>query len=762
MSLSTSLDKLRFIIEEMEIGLFLARHAPDDFIARCLARHVIIRTENLIEHLRRLRRPLRQAGYQDRQFNQHKEALANEFGVHQGTARHKFSAHVQDLELAHAIAVWNNIEVITLNNFVQMAKRIYEHDLYEMDIPGYMIYTTPGVVSSEAVKVALEKYTAEVNARPHGEFCSDWLSLTRPNTTSILGGHPIHTRASQLSVIRRWVKEQRQLLKFLGGHLLIRRILKARIVTDVVSFSDCLITRPIAVDAPQRLGGLDQLLQREEGLDANVINDYLAASNHGPLLEQLRDLRNRIGAHVSNNSSEPLHDILRSLEELGGEQTFNFYELLLNVFTKTCKNQCSPLLMPYVGDGYSPPGTEFRPAAPHTPFDEAVQRRPSQIAVDRADVNSIAEYHKYFKMWSTGDDYAREIARRFFTEASLHSKVVKQLRETESLGGSARYHRKSFREAHVYLQDRLQGADLAAVKQALLLIEAIKRGDPYPLAEVLVNYADSQALLHNKTVAARYLGLVAGWPHTRTFEFLRSLADVNYPSTRVIAIIALFQIYVRSEGLANLNYRTQVTPFADVIEPLVESLEQPHKLLCTLALASQFCVEEQAVFEKAYSGVNELLQNNVLSQVQRLCGLSLQDVGYGNLKHLVATRDYPGVCLLVCTELMLPDSDRSSEILLGGVRDHLIVPAGHSGSIRHAICCLFALKFYQLAAIAAHRLAKEHPDDLDLQMFYVMTLAHVSGARGQVEREVARIRQQYVLDPESKRSLTEICTLIAI
>lgn len=56
-------EKLLFLLEEIHIAEALAKCAPDSQGARVLARHVAVRAENFIIHVRRLRNELQSAGY---------------------------------------------------------------------------------------------------------------------------------------------------------------------------------------------------------------------------------------------------------------------------------------------------------------------------------------------------------------------------------------------------------------------------------------------------------------------------------------------------------------------------------------------------------------------------------------------------------------------------------------------------------------------------------------------------------------------------
>jgi hypothetical protein len=114
----TRVEKLRFIIEEMQLAFHLTTHLTDAFVARTLARHILIRAENFIEHARGLRRPLNDAGYNDtRDFHKIKEAYATTFEEYFKVSRHRLGAHVQDIDFGKRIELWNDIEIVKISFF---------------------------------------------------------------------------------------------------------------------------------------------------------------------------------------------------------------------------------------------------------------------------------------------------------------------------------------------------------------------------------------------------------------------------------------------------------------------------------------------------------------------------------------------------------------------------------------------------------------------------------------------------------------------
>lgn len=71
---------------------------------------------------------------------------------------------------------------------------------------------------------------------------------------------------------------QRDLLDQLAAYPRIARILRARIITDLVSFCDCLVTRPVSPGALQAMDGLDKLIEAK-GQSSASIDTFVAASN---------------------------------------------------------------------------------------------------------------------------------------------------------------------------------------------------------------------------------------------------------------------------------------------------------------------------------------------------------------------------------------------------------------------------------------------------------------------------------------------------
>ena len=197
MSLKVRLEKIDFLVQEMQLAFFLAQNAPDDFTARTAVRHVLIRANDYLAHSRALKKPLNLAGFKIKRFHTSKEIYANDFDEYFRIARDKLGAHVQDFDFGKRIELWNSIEIVKIHYFVDGARELYD-GLKSLGIPGYSAYSEPIELSDMALKTTLHILRTSLKGNQVVEVGADPLAITRPNTTAILNTSAIHARAGRL------------------------------------------------------------------------------------------------------------------------------------------------------------------------------------------------------------------------------------------------------------------------------------------------------------------------------------------------------------------------------------------------------------------------------------------------------------------------------------------------------------------------------------------------------------------------------------
>ena len=142
---------------------------------------------------------------------------------------------------------------------------------------------------------------------------------------------------------------QRDLLDRLAAHPRIARILRARIITDLVSFCDCLVTRPVSPGAPQAMDGLEKLIARQRSivgpdrqLHCRLKLSGRAPNSAGHSRQHRCPSRNRRCLYDLISPYGPR--LLRSRP-----RGFSFYERVVAAFTKTCHSIL--FLRMYAADG---------------------------------------------------------------------------------------------------------------------------------------------------------------------------------------------------------------------------------------------------------------------------------------------------------------------------------------------------------------------------------------------------------------------------
>jgi hypothetical protein len=309
---TTRLEKLKFLLEEMELAMQLALRATDSFVSRTLARHVLIRTENFIAHARQLRRPLNNAGYGTTKFHQLKEIYAKTFEEYFKTSRDRLGAHVQDFDFGKRIDLWNDIEIIKIGYFVDGAVEIYK-ELASLGLPGYVAYISPSELADPAFEGLLPRVFAPNDSRQWMEVGADPLAMTRNNTSAMLNLTPVHQRAGQLALIRRWVNLQRRILEESRELVGTTRVIKARLITDIISFCDCLVTRQVQRGAPQEMEGLDRLVAASGESNASI-TAYTTATHFESELASIRNTRDKVGGHLEIDYTHTLQSLKLTID----------------------------------------------------------------------------------------------------------------------------------------------------------------------------------------------------------------------------------------------------------------------------------------------------------------------------------------------------------------------------------------------------------------------------------------------------------------
>ena len=730
-------------------------HLTDPFLTRTITRHVLVRAENFIEHARSLRRPLKDAGYDTRAFHQAKEAYASNFDEYFKLARHRLGAHVQDFDFGKRIELWNDIEIVKVSYFVDGAQEIYKN-LAALALPGYVAYAEPAEVSDPGVLATLGQLQRTIDGRNWVEMGTDPLAMTRGNTIAVLNTTPVHARAGQLALIRRWIALQLDLReKFVAYHA-IARIFRARIITDIVSFCDCLVTRSVAPGAFQEMDGLDKLVQAES-LSSAPIDSFVAASHFEAELAAVRAIRDKVGGHIESDETYLLVTVLADLDCYDLDTALAFYRRVGAAFNKLCFTIL--FLRVYAADGNRLYGVSMgqsaaKPYAGGAPLPQA--RPPAPPPVNDEDA-----YRKNLTRWLDGDENQKGGARAFFWSAFMGSDAMETTKETERFGGGERYSYNDFRKVHAFLlkalNDGLSDFDFKGVLELILFCQ---NGAPYPLAELLVRHGQ-HASTFRQYLICRVLCEIGSAPHQSASDFLEAKTRSGTWAIRLAAVLARFQTFVKNEGLLRINHKGQTKEDYDaLVASLTGAMSPDERLICLLAFAGILSGRLVGAFAKPFDGNYVALK----AELETLCLPHLKydaaKTKAGVLRKLIETHDYVGVCGLVAIDLDGGDKHPLFAALVDNCCNGTIATAAHDQAMRHLAMCFVLKKDHRSALEIAAPLAARNPDWTDAQILVAQILSAIEGSEADASDRVRSIRSAYKLTPAQEAALVTVETEI--
>ncbi|MEN5071013.1 hypothetical protein [Stenotrophomonas sp. TWI1183] len=747
------IEKLRFIAEEMQIAFHLAANLADPFFSRTIARHILVRAENLISHARRLRRPLRDSGFDTAAFHTTKEAYATEFEEYFKVARHKIGAHVQDFDFGKRIELWNDIEIVKLSYFVDGAQEIYEC-LAALTVPGYVPYAVPAELSDPKIVEILHQFQRSLDARTWIEMGVDSLAMARDNTSAVLNVTPIHARAGQLALIRRWIALQLELRGRLTAYPATARLFKERIVTDIVSFCDCLVTRPVAADALQAMDGLNKLVQAENQSSA-AIDGFVSASHFDADLAATRRVRDKIGAHLEIDEAETLPMLLAELDAFDLDKALAFYARVAAAFNK----QCSAVifLRMYAADGARLYGVTMGHSAmkPFAGVAEPTLSAPPAVPL----IDDEQEYAKNLTRWLDGDESQKGTARDFFSKAFMGSECIEDIKETENLGSGARFHTHQFRKAHQFFLDALNdGLSDFDLKGVLDLVMSCRGGAPYPLSEVLVRYAP-HATVFRQYLICRALGEIGSGPHESVSDFLDAQAHSPTWVVSFEAKMARYKSFIMNEGVFRANHKGKTKAEHDTLVASMTQAMSPDKLLILLlGFASVHTGPLAGVFTTPFRSNYTALQAKLEMLILPLLNDDAANSKAAILKQLIQTHDYVGVSVHIAINLNGGESHPLYAELVDACCRQTIIAASNNQAIRHLAMTYVLKKDHLLAFEIAGPLADRNPDWIEVQILVAQILGEIVGAEAEARERVSSIRSAYKLSAIQEAALTTVET----
>nr|WP_314433927.1 hypothetical protein [uncultured Brevundimonas sp.] len=652
------------------------------------------------------------------------------------------SAHVQDLSLEDRITLWTDIETSKIDYFVDGAREIYDR-LVGLGIAGLLPFTPPPELTDPDLLSALEDWR-DGEPKPAGpEFASDALSLSRPDTISMLNGTPVHERAGQLALLRRWIRSERALLDRLERFPRVRRIVKARLLTDIVSFTDCLVTRPTTPSAPQAMTGLHDLI-RAGGKSAAPIEDFLLSFDLDAFMAALRPVRNQMGGHLDTDTAIGVSDLVGQLDAYPAADALAFQERQEAAFRKACQGVL--WLADYAADGMRVPGvTGLAPRPPRTPYDPdrpEVDGHWPPPAFDRAGFDGA------IAAWNAAPPADQEDTLDWFRAAERQAPVVEVLDREETAGSNWRRHRIELRSVHLWLVEALAAAgDDEAESSLLQLIATLGRRGSDTLTEVLLAYTGRRLPLHRPMMIKALSETAPQW-HPLVRAYLKDEIATGHPRLSLWARTALMRIFVRDQVSPRANQEAGVADWAPVGDDLLEDLSPDQRLLTRLVLYSQFNDPGLAVSNAWFETDLLRLREEIRSGLERISAPSVFSARQSVVDALLDVGDVAGVAVMLFTELAPDDPSGVTSELLWAVCDGPAVSVSREDATRHLALCYDKIDDRRTALDVMTWLSDRNPESIDYRLLKLEFEAGLGETPERVRTELAFLRSNYRLDAD--------------
>lgn len=738
------LEKLRFIVDELSVASDLAKNASTPEVARLLARHVAVRARDFIGHVRQVRQPLNLVAAGNAELKARVNEYSDTFDTYFGLVRDKVGAHLQDIDLFERAELWVSIDRSMVEYFADGSREIWDL-LGTLGTPGHLPFVTPAALADLDVANRLSLFSQSSAAMP--ALAVDWFASTRPNALMGFNGTPVHARAGQLALLRRWMFLQIDMLRLFGLHPDIARLLRARLLTDIVNFHDCLITRPVSASAPQAMPGLDALLgARTAGAEA--IAKFAATNRDDQTIEPLRAVRDRVGAHLDIDPTVDLATLTGELDGYDLDTALVHYARLEAVFLNVCK--ATVYLKMYLADGTPIHGVQLAAANPRAAYDPA---QPDTLAAPPAAPSySPVEMNAQLALWGDGSGPFADGALRYFREAFSNAPIVDTREYWDDFGVRKRRELVELREPHKFLHDHLVTIPNDVQRICAMLVRC-SSGFPAALAETLFDahrngLPVSVPLLHG-------LGeLMAWWQETVRDLLLATIAS-GERNLALAARSALLTMFLRDEGLSRTNGRSQ-RDWVTVRDTVLRGVPVADRMATSLALASCFVSGTAGYAIGKFSNEYTDMTDAIVGAARAVLAGTLDAHREAALRQWLDTRRLARATQLLFETGRKGHAASAKAALLTALRDGDIRVPRDADELSALAECMVNAGNPGSAIPILEEVCRQHPERVEPHLRIVEIIAEIPQFANVALEQAKVIRQHLQLDPHLEARLVAV------
>ncbi|MEG3996572.1 MULTISPECIES: hypothetical protein [unclassified Microcoleus] len=304
----------------------------DDYEKRVLARYILVYVDAFLKLAPVLKNQIKATEVNVNTLREPLKNLREDYNSFYATIRHKLSAHRQDLPLVDRIEAWNEIDDVTVNTFINDASQIY-------NLLNSLNFIVPSFIESNDIGNSDLKFKLENLAKQEGssgvKLAMDNLAFSRPNTVQKICTREIEKRGSQVVSILDTIKVLRRLYLTLSLGKDTERLGKAMLIVDTINLIDNLYPK-IYTDAKYKVNSFLEISQQQGHRGYQILKDAYEQRDINAE-GGLREVRNKIAAHVDDNPSQNLKDLLALLDLTTIEQMLQVFLPAQDAFIKCCQ-----------------------------------------------------------------------------------------------------------------------------------------------------------------------------------------------------------------------------------------------------------------------------------------------------------------------------------------------------------------------------------------------------------------------------------------
>ncbi|MGE4456840.1 MAG: tetratricopeptide repeat protein [Arcobacteraceae bacterium] len=680
--------KIHFCVAQIIRIKKLIEIIESDFFARVISRKIIVRIDDFIDITRRYNNATVTDRVLKRTLKTKLNEINTEFENRLKLQRHKFSAHIQDLEFGLRIDSWANISYENILFFYD--KIIETYDLLENQANYIPININDLEISQQEIN-KIQELVKEKDIENNPMVSTDILALTRFNSGAMIPGHPIQDKVLTLNSIVIILDFEIEIYKCFK-HLDYKYLLQTLIINDIISFIDNIIPPGNSSEI-----GLNELLENRDILDRFLNTFNLEA------LEDIRNIRNKLGAHIDRDAL--FEELIELLENHNFEKTLSIYKNFLNIFYKICNET-------FYLKGLTLPPTKMQGVLevshkPEKTFFENVQIDTAFIKKDINDVELYKEYLNKLFIGISNDKY--EDIRHYFYDALAHSEVFKTVTFDNK--------KLELKKAHEFFISKLKSSISPDKKRIILkLLSDCSNGYPEQLVYILTSTYNINKLTSLTKEYIVHLGDISHKHSNSAMLMLIGFLNSKDINIEYFTMLSLLKIDIKSRGIDCVNKKLKIVEneYSRVIKERINSYNPFFKVFISMLLSSEMVFnpmlgDYQKFFQELYFDYFE----DIIFENINLLDVNITDDEMKILKEAKTGNYLSNIFLLLAEKF----EDDKSELFYQAIANNLLrLNFAHLPFIEHLAYAKYKVGQLNEAVEIYKRLVDQNPDVVEYRI----------------------------------------------